>query len=168
MSPVNQATIPPSLGIVLAISARAFPAVAAAVILSGFIPETLSENALRLAPKSASCGPNLDKLFSPANSAAIPPSLGIILAISAKALAAVAAATIFSGFIPETLSENALRYVPNSAISSPNLLIEDPPVKNEAIEDITSEAVIHRTVAAKIPAPFNTDASIFLAPLIKG
>ena len=156
------------MGIILAISAKALPAVAATVILSVFIPETLSENALRLEPKSTSCGPKLDRIFSPANNAAIPPSFGIILAISAKALAAEAAPFTASASIPLVLSANALRYVPNSAISSPNLLIEDPPVKNEAIEDITSEAVIHRIVAAKIPAPSNTDASIFLAPLTKG
>ena len=109
LSPVNQATIPPSLGIILDISANDLAALAAAVIFSEFISVTASEKPLRPNPNCGISAANLATLFSPVNQATIPPSLGIILVISANGLAALAAAVIFCSFIPVTELEKPLR-----------------------------------------------------------
>ena len=102
-SPANQAATPPSLGIVLAISAKALPAVVAALTDSTFMPVTLSEKDLIATPNAIIPSENEARLFSPANQATIPPSLGIVLAISASALPAVAEAVTTAGSIPATL-----------------------------------------------------------------
>ena len=119
-SPANHAAAPPSFGIVEHISANVFPAFAAAVRFSAFIPLTESENALRPGPNVGNSPANFDMLLSPVNQAIIPFSFGIVSAISAKAFAALAAAVTFSVFIPLTESENALRPFPNTGNSEAN------------------------------------------------
>ena len=121
LSPVNQATIPPSLGMVLVISVNDLAALDADVIFSEFIPATESEKPLRPLPSIGKSFPNLAILFSPANQPTTPPSLGIFLVISVNDLAALDAAVTFSVFIPATESENPLRPLPSKGNSFPNL-----------------------------------------------
>ena len=120
-SPANQLTTPPSLGIVAVISASALAALEAAIKFSGTIPTIASENPLSPWPSAMRSKPNLDILFSPANQLATPPSLGIVAVISASALAALAAAIMFSGTIPDTESEKPLRPLPNTGSCGANL-----------------------------------------------
>ena len=87
-------------------SARDDAAVAAAVTEAVSIPDTLSANPFRPTPNSTRSVPNLAILFSPANQAATPPSLGIVLAMSANILPAVAAAVTEATSIPVTTFEN--------------------------------------------------------------
>ena len=54
-------------------------------------------------------------LFSPVNQATTPPSFGIVSAISARALAALAAADTFSAFIPCADDEKSANAFPNGA-----------------------------------------------------
>ena len=107
LSPANQAATPPSLGIVLAISVNDFAAFAAATTLSGFIPATETEKPNSPAPRRGNCLPNVAILLSPANQAATPPSLGIVLAIAVIALAASVAACIEATSMPATESAYA-------------------------------------------------------------
>ena len=132
LSPANQATTPPSLGIVLAISANDLAASAAAMTLSGLIPSTAIENPNSPAPRRGNCVPNVAILLSPANQAATPPSLGIVSAIAVIDLAASAAATTLSGFIPATEAEKPNNPAPRRGNCSPNVAILLSPA-NQAI-----------------------------------
>ena len=97
-----------------AISASFLAASAAAITTSGFIPVAATENPRSPAPSTGSCEAKLAMLFSPANHAATPPSLGIVSAISAKDFAALAAVIMISGFIPVAAVENARSPAPNT------------------------------------------------------
>ena len=132
LSPANQATTPPSLGIVSAISANDLAASAAAMTLSGLIPSTAIENPNNPAPRRGNCVPNVAILLSPANQAATPPSLGIVSAIAVIDLAASAAATTLSGFIPATETEKPNSPAPRRGNCSPNVAILLSPA-NQAI-----------------------------------
>ena len=132
LSPANQAATPPSLGIVLAISVNDFAAFAAATTLSGFIPATETEKPNSPAPRRGNCLPNVAILLSPANQAATPPSLGIVLAIAVIALAASAAATTLSGFIPATETEKPNSPAPRRGNCLPNAAMLLSPA-NQAI-----------------------------------
>ena len=132
LSPANQAATPPSLGIVLAISVNDFAEFAAAVILSGLMPSTVVEKPNSPAPRRGNCLPNVAILLSPANQAATPPSLGIVSAIAVIALAASAAATTLSGFIPATETEKPNNPAPRRGNCSPNAAMLLSPA-NQAI-----------------------------------
>ena len=121
LSPVNQAIIPPSLGTVLAISARALAALDANIILAGFIPPIASPNPLSPKPRETNSEPKLAMLLSPVNQALTPPSLGTVLAISARALAALVAAIIFSAEIPSVTIAKSFKPIPKEINSEPKL-----------------------------------------------
>ena len=159
--------MPPSLGIVSAISARAFAAVAEAVTTAGSIPATLSEYFFKETPKVTNSSPKLAMLFSPVNQATMPPSLGTTLAISARALAAVAEAVTAEESIPTMLSAYALKYGPNSESCLPKETIEEPPVIQLAILENISTSDITKAAFARFAMPETTDESIDFAPSTK-
>ena len=64
--------------------------------------------------------PNPEILLSPANQAATPPSLGIVLAISVNDFAAFAAAMTLSGLIPSTAIEKPNNPAPRRGNCVPN------------------------------------------------
>ena len=167
-SPANQAATPPSLGIAADISAIVLAAFAATVTSSGLMPLTSVAKSLRPVPKAFNWPPNAEMLFSPANHAATPPSLGMIAAISAMALAAFADASTTAGSTFLIASAYVAKSDPNVASSPPNLVSEDSPVNQEAMPSRILAPVRVRMISAMALTPSIVDASIDLAPSMNG
>ena len=138
---------------VLAISAKALAALAAAVIFSGTIPETESEKPFNPSPNLGRSEPNLAMLLSPVNQATIPPSLGMVDANSERAFAATAEALTALGSMPDTVSAYRFIYGANVAKSLPNLTIEEPPVNHEVKLSNTLAAVIDIIIPTNVLTP---------------
>ena len=132
-SPAKKPTTPPEFGIVDAISAIAFPAVAAFVTVSALRPVTASENSIIASPKGTSCSPKAFMSFSPAKKPRTPPLFGSVAAISANALPAVAACSTTSLFISPIAIEKSLMASPNGTSCSAKSDMDEPPVIQEAI-----------------------------------
>ena len=120
-----------------------------------------SPNGLRLAAKLANP-------LSPLNQPLIPPSLGTALVISAKLLAALAAAVTFSALIPETESENSTNAEPNMGKLCVNVSMPFPPVNQLVSESNRFPAVRISNVSARVLTPFIASGFISLAPTING
>ena len=152
-SPAKNPTTPPEFGMVVAISAMALPAIAASVTAFASSPVIASPNCLIASPNGTSCFPKAVMSFSPAKKDTNPPVFGIVAAISANALPAVAAfATISPSMFP-IANEKSLIASPNGTSSSPNLDKDDPPVSQEVNPCKISAAVRISTVSANAFTP---------------
>ena len=130
----------------------------------------MSEKSTNADPKSAKPEAKSAILFSPANKDNSPPSLGIAAAISAKFLAALEAAIIVSGSIPDTSLPNCFKPSPKAASFVPKVS-KSPPcpnVRKDTIPLTTSAAVIIRMAFAKFVMLSPIDGSILFAPSING
>ena len=167
-SPVKKSTAPPLFGKVAAISAKAFPAVAALDTASVSRPLILLENPIILSPKPTSCSPNTPISLSPAKNPATPPLLGRVAAISASVFPAIAAVLTRFPSKPEMVLENFIMASPNGTSSSAKAPKEDPPVSQEVRLSRRSTPVIIRIAPAKALTPSRREESIPRAPSIKG
>ena len=168
LSPAKKLTTPPVFGMVVAISAIAFPAIAAAVTASASSPFTARENPIIASPNGTSCSPNSFMSFSPAKKPSTPPLFGSVAAISARVLPAVAAfATMFPS-IPAITTENSFIASPNGTSSVANSDNDEPPVIQEVNPCKISAAVRMRMVSARALTPSIVDGLIWLAPSING
>ena len=167
-SPVKNPTTPPLLGTVEAISAIAFPAVAAFVTTSASKPVTSAAKAFIALPNGINCSPKAFISFSPAKKPTTPPLFGSVAAISAKVLPAMAALETVSPSRPLTSAEKALIAEPNGMSSEAKLAKELPPVSQEVKPSKMFEAVSIRIVSARAFTPSIMAGSILAAPLRKG
>ena len=160
----------PSFGISLANPIIPFAASTPFSTFSTTIPAQLFEKSTNADPKSAKPEAKSAILFSPANKDNSPPSLGIVAAISAKVLAASAAAVIVSGFMFAVFSPNAANPSPKAASFVPKVS-KSPPcpnVRKDTIPLTTSAAVMIRIAFAKFVMLSPIDGSILFAPSING
>ena len=107
--------------------------------------------------------------LSPAKKPATPPVLGIISAISAIVLPALAAAvTAALSMLPDTMDENSTIALPNVLIFSPKSSIELLPVINDAIPSNNSAAVNVIIIADNTRILSSIPESIVLKPSKNG
>ena len=167
-SPAKKPTTPPLFGIVVAISARALPAVAASVTTAASKPATSSAKLFIAWPNGMSCSPKAFMSFSPVNQPTTPPELGSVAAISASVLPAVAAFATTSPSIPAISSENCFIALPNGTSSSAKPVKEEPPVSQEVRPSRIFAAVRTRMVSARALTPSIIEGSIADAPCTNG
>ena len=168
LSPVKNETAPPVFGSVAAISAMAFPAIAAFVTASVSKPLMLAANFIIDSPKPTNWSPNLPMSFSPAKKPAMPPLFGSVAAISAKVFPAIAAVLTRSPSSPVMLLENFIIASPKGTSSSAKVDREEPPVSQEVNPSNKSAAVISKIASVSDFTPSNIVGSIPRAPSING
>ena len=168
LSPAKKATAPPVLGRVAAISAMAFPAMAALFTASASSPLMLAANRIMDPPKPTSWFPNSPMSFSPVKNPAMPPRFGRVAAISASVLPAIAAVLTKLPSRPAMLLENFIIASPKGTSSPAKADREDPPVSQEVNPSSRSAAVISKIASVSAFTPSSMAASMPRAPSING
>ena len=163
--------MPPDFGIELARSAICSPALAADFTAASFIGSPvvrIAENDFIADPKATNLSPKLAISFSPAIVPHQPPSLGIVFAISAIILPALAAAVTALSSMPLTVFENATIDIPKGTNCKANSLSESPAPNHEAILS-TNPAFVNDIINdTNVCALVKTDSSSNLTPVING
>ena len=158
LSPLKSDISPPVFGTVFAISAKAFPALAAPTTASSSTFLTVLENKAMAAPKGIRSSANVARSLSPEKKDIKPPVFGIVLAISVNTFPALAAAVIaLSSILPATVLENSAMAFPNGIRSSANVARSLSPAKSDtrppvlgmvsAISDMTLPALAAAVIA---------------------
>ena len=141
LSPVNQETIPPSLGMLLDISAIPLAmATTDSIFLASYTlrPLILPLNSTRFSPRVTISGAHVPRLFSPTIAPNQPPSLGIASAILARPFAILVQDSIFlASSLDISLMDSAKsdRFSPRVGncgaqtlrLFSPNIVPSQPP-----------------------------------------
>ena len=152
----------------VAISAIAFPAVAAFVTVSASSPLTAFANPIIASPNGISWAPKALISFSPVKNPITPPELGRVAAISASVLPAVAAFATNSPSIPAMAMEKSRIASPKGTSWVAKSLREDPPVSQEVNPFRISAAVRIRIVSANAFTPSSMEGLSCVAPSING
>ena len=111
-------------------------------------------------PNDTNCLPNTLMSFSPAKNPTTPPEFGIVAAISANALPAVAALATTSPSMSLITSEKSRIDSPNGTNWLPNDDNDDPPVSQDVNPCKISAAVRIRIVSANALTPSIIDGRI--------
>ena len=167
-SPTIAPSQPPLLGILAANSARALPAVADSVTAAASSPSIAVAYSFIAEPKATILSLKAPMSFSPTILERKPPSFGMVAAISAKALPALAALSTVAPSKSPSSSPNSFIAVPKGTISAANFVSEDSPPRNLPIASRILAPVRIRIVSARVLTPFIELSSMFFIPSKKG